>query len=71
MSLARRDLLTRRRGLDFRDCRRAEAKGSRQQQQAGEAAMKTLYDDVANALVTVTFAVALVSTLVTVLAGAA
>ena len=71
MSLARRDLLTRRRGLVFRDWRRAEAKGSRQQQQAGEAAMKTLYDDVANALVGVTFAVALVSTLVTVLVGAA
>ena len=33
--------------------------------------MKTLYDDVANALVGVTFAVALVSTLLTVLVGAA
>ena len=71
MSLARRDLLTRRRGSLFRDWRRAVANGSRQQKQAGEAAVKTLYDDVANALVTVTFAVALVSTLVTVLAGAA
>ena len=33
--------------------------------------MNTRYDDVANALVTVTFAVALVSTLVSVLVGGA
>jgi hypothetical protein len=67
-SLAGATLLTRREGSFFRDCSPAEAMVRRGGNQR-EPVMKTYFDDIAAAIVLLTYCVASASTVVAVFAG--